>query len=129
MNEQVKPGDRFAVCAQFGKGYVGISAVAKVYKNGNFILEGDKQQYRLSNLGDRAWSTGSSHYLSRTLVRVTPENEAEITRAMERQRVRQECRRIGDKLGLADKIDDAVLDKIAPILKQLSDILDGHSDA
>lgn len=50
--------------------------IAKVYKNGNIVLEGSKQQYRV--WGDIANETGGDRWSSYGTIRlVTPELEAE----------------------------------------------------
>ena len=42
MALEVKVGDKFAVRKDYGQGYTGkILTVAKIYKTGNFVMEGD----------------------------------------------------------------------------------------
>ena len=54
--------------------------IAKVYKSGNFVLEGSTQQYRPDRMKLHAYATGDARYRSPTVVAITPETEAAAKR-------------------------------------------------
>jgi len=56
--------------------YGSVKKIAKIYKNSNFVLEGDAQQWRA--FGDIANKTGASHYDSTVLVPLTDEVSRDI---------------------------------------------------
>lgn len=51
-----------------------LTKIAKIYKSGNFVLEGGTQQFRA--FGDSAHSTGGFHYGRAIVVPATPANRA-----------------------------------------------------
>lgn len=81
MADEWKAGDEVALVARYGGGYTGrTSKVAKVYKNGNVLIESeDRQQFKpsgdgwLHQTGGTRWGDGNSW------VRLTDEVRAQIS--------------------------------------------------
>lgn len=97
--------------------------VEKAYKNGNFILQGDKtrQQYRPGqNWQTKEWTAWAAGHASGAVYLWTPERAAEVQREVafrERQNRLVEIRRRIERTK-PDEITEAQLDQIEGALPQ-----------
>lgn len=96
-------GDRVVLSHGVPRRFARIDTVFKVYKNGNFVLSGGKEQYN----GLSGQQTGSSSRWCGFVKHLSPALEAEVNRQIGEAALRSELRYL-DKMSFLELSDEQV---------------------
>lgn len=103
-----------------------LSKVAKVYKNGNFVLEGNNQQYRASRgwLDSERWeatATGSSYGAHARVELVTDKLREEVTATIRKNHFKNVIYALNrEAIELSDRATDAHIGDLRRIYAELT---------